>query len=302
VPSARHADVGYWHRAATIVAHDWLAMLGLALVVLMVGAAVLGPTLAPHAPTEQLSQGLTASGQPLGSSSDFPLGTDSLGRDELSRLLYGARASLAVGLIGNIVAALVGLVLGGLAGVSGRLGEMVLMRIADIILSFPILLLAMTLLALTKPSLTIIVAIVGASFGAYLSRLVFAQIVSLRSRDFVVAARSAGVRTPTILFRHLLPHVLPTILVYAALGVATGIQLEAALSYVGIGIQPPNASWGNMISDGQSYLSLQPRLVLLPGLCIMLAMFGFSLFGDGLRDALDPTLEYRLAPSIRRRR
>jgi peptide/nickel transport system permease protein len=293
-------EAGYWHAAWRILRRDRLAMVGLVLVVLLLLAAVFGPYLAPYSPTEQHANGLSPDGQPLRPSSEFWLGTDALGRDVLSRLLYGARASLAVGVLGNLLAAFFGVLLGGLAGIAGRFGEVGLMRIADLVLSFPVLLLAMTLLATTSPTLALVVLIVGISFGAYLSRIVFAQVSSLRTRDFVTAARGAGVGTPGVLARHVLPHVLPTVVVYAALGIATGIQLEAALSYVGIGVQPPNASWGNMIADGQSYLAVDPLLVAFPAICIVLAMFGFSLLGDGLRDALDPTLEFRLRAASRR--
>jgi peptide/nickel transport system permease protein len=171
--------------------------------------------------------------------------------------------------------------------------QTLLMRAVDIVLSFPVLLLAMALLAVTQPNLGTIILIVGVAFGAYLARIIFSQVVSLREREFVLAARTAGASTRWLLVRHIVPHVMPTVIVYGTLGVATAIMLEAALSYVGIGIQPPEASWGNMISDGQTYLISAPWLIALPGAAIVLAMIGFSLFGDGLRDALDPTLERR---------
>jgi peptide/nickel transport system permease protein len=287
-------DRGYWAEAWFELRHDWTAMVGLALVVALVLLAVLAPELAPHNPTFQFFQGLTPDGSPLRPGShSFPLGTDGLGRDELSRLLYGARVSLSVGVLANLLAAGLGIFFGGIAGMSRSWLQSVIMRAVDVVISFPVLLLAIALLSVTHPSVTTITVIIGVSFGAYLSRLVFTQVVSLRERDFVTAARTVGTRTPWILFRHVIPHVVPSVIVYSTLGVATAIQLEAALSYVGIGIQPPNPSWGNMISDGQAYLSSDPWLVILPGVSIMIAMFGFSLLGDGLRDALDPTLERR---------
>ena len=257
----------------------------------LVLAAVFAPLIAPARPNYQFSAGLTLEGSPLGHSRDHWLGTDGLGRDELSRLLYGARVSLTVGIVGNILAALIGLALGGIAGLSRPSIQTVLMRVVDVILSFPVLLLAIVLLAVTKPNLRTIILIVGVSFGAYLSRIVFSQVVSLREREYVLAARTAGVRMGRILLRHIIPHVIPTVIVYCTLGVATAIMLEASLSYVGIGIQPPEASWGNMISDGQQYLVSAPWLVIAPAVAIMLATVGFSILGDGLRDALDPTLE-----------
>ena len=142
--------------------------------------------------------------------------------------------------------------------------------------------------ARASPAISVIV---GIGFGAYLARVVYSQVVTLRERDFVLAARTAGVTRGRILVRHIMPHVMPSVIVFSTLGVATAIQLEAALSYVGLGIHPPTASWGNMIADGQNYMTTDVWLVLLPGMAIMFAMLGFSLVGDGMRDALDPTLE-----------
>jgi peptide/nickel transport system permease protein len=164
------------------------------------------------------------------------------------------------------------------------------MRAVDVILSFPVLLLAITLLVIASPGVETTILIVALAFGAYLSRIVFSQTVSLKERDYVVAARAAGSGTLSILMRHVLPHVVPAIVVFSTLNVAAAIQLEATLSFVGLGIRPPTASWGNMIADGQSYFFSSPILLAAPGVAIMLAMIGFSLLGDGLRDALDPTL------------
>jgi len=282
---------GYWRQAWQRLRSDRIAMAGLALCVLLVAAAVLAPAIAPHAPDRQYTSGLTRDGSPLPPSRRFLLGTDALGRDELSRLLFGARVSLTVGLGSNALAALIGIVVGGAAALGGRVLETLFMRVIDVILSLPVLLVSITLLAVTSPNVEVIVLIIGVNFGAYLSRVVFSQAVSIREREFVLAARAYGVRRPAILVRHVLPHVLPSVVVFSTLGVATAIQLEAALSYVGIGIQPPTASWGNMINDGQNYISVAWWLVIFPGLAIMIAMVGFSLLGDGLRDALDPTLD-----------
>jgi peptide/nickel transport system permease protein len=292
-PSKRSHDLGYWRDAWREMRHDVTAMIGLVIVVGLVFTALVAPLVAPHKPDLQFANGLTQNGEPIGPSPDFRLGTDQLGRDELSRLIYGARVSLTVGLGGNALAAVLGIVLGGLAAMGNRLFEGLIMRSIDVVLSFPILLLAIVLLAVTQPSIITITLIIGGSYGAYLSRIVFAQAISLKEREFVLAARTSGVTPRWILLRHIVPHVMPSVLVFFSLGTATAIQLEAALSYVGIGIQPPNASWGNMISDGQSYIGSAPWLVIFPGIAIMLAMIGFSTLGDGLRDALDPTLERR---------
>jgi peptide/nickel transport system permease protein len=283
---------GYWTDAWYEFRHDPSALVGMGIVVFLIVVALAAPVLAPYDPNRQLSSGLTKEGNPKPPSREFLLGTDSLGRDELSRLMYGARVSLAVGIGANLIAALIGVVLGGVAALGGRGLQTLLMRGVDVMLSIPVLLAAIALLAVTQPNVAIIVLIVGFNFGAYLSRLVFSQGVSQRQRDYVLAAQAAGVRTPTVLTRHIMPQIMPSVLVFCTLGVATAIQLEAALSYVGIGIQPPRASWGNMIADGQSYLSA-PWMLLCPAVAIVLAMVGFSLVGDGLRDALDPTLERR---------
>ncbi len=183
------------------------------------------------------------------------------------------------------------MLVGGVAGMAGRRLQSVLMRIVDIVLSFPVLLLAVALLAVAQPSLGTIILIIGIAFGAYLARIIYTQVVSLRERDFVLAARICGVSDAAILVRHIVPHVIPTVIVYGTLGVATSILLEAALSYIGMGIRPPDASWGNMISEGQPFLMTARWLVALSAAALVLAMLGFSLLGDGLRDALDPTLE-----------
>jgi peptide/nickel transport system permease protein len=285
------AERGYWRTAWYEFRHDRLAMTGLAFVILLILCAVFAPLIAPYGPREQLPNGLTLAGNPRPPGGQFLLGTDPLGRDEFSRLLYGSRISLVVGLGSAALGAAIGLLIGGVAGLFGGLSDKLLMRLADVILSFPILLLATAVLAVTQPSVVSISIIVGIGFGAYLARVVYTQAVTLRERDFVLAARTAGVSRSRILMRHILPHVLPSVIVFSTLGVATAIMLEAALSYVGLGIHPPTPSWGNMIADGQNYMTTDVWLVLLPGIAIMLAMLGFSLLGDGMRDALDPTLE-----------
>jgi peptide/nickel transport system permease protein len=282
---------GYWRTAWYEFRHDRLAMFGLVIVAALVLIAVFAPLIAPHGPNQQLPNGLSLAGNPRTPGSAFLLGTDPLGRDELTRLMFGARISLVVGLGASAMGGVIGFGVGGVAGLFGGFVETLLMRLADVMLSFPILLLATAVLAVTAPSVLSISVIVGIGFGAYLARVVYSQVVTLRERDFVLAARTAGVRRWRILVRHIMPHVIPSVIVFCTLGVATAIQLEAALSYVGLGIHPPTASWGNMIADGQSYMTTDVWLVLFPGIAIMLAMLGFSLVGDGMRDALDPTLE-----------
>ncbi len=291
--ASRVRERGYWGEALRELGRDWTAMVGLVVVVGLCVCAVFAPLIAPFDPNFQHREGLSLEGEPLVPSGEFRLGTDSLGRDEWSRLLFGARVSLAVGVGANILGALIGIAVGGMAGMAGGRLQTLLMRGVDVVLAFPIMLLAIALLAVTEPNLPTILIIIGVAFGAYLARIVFSQVVSLREREFVLAARTAGVSAGSILVRHIVPHVMPSVIVYGTLGVASAIQLEAALSYVGIGIQVPDPSWGNMISEGHDYLVSAPWLIAFPGGAIVLAMVGFSLLGDGLRDALDPTLERR---------
>jgi peptide/nickel transport system permease protein len=172
--------------------------------------------------------------------------------------------------------------------------ESLLMRFTDVMMAFPTLLLAMTLVAILKPSIWIIIVVIGAVYWTWISRVVYSQVVALRDRDFVTATRALGAGRLFIVIRHILPQLIPTIIVWGTLGIATNVMLEASLSYLGIGVQPPTPSWGGMIQQGQSFYRSAPWLVIFPGLAIMLTVFAFNLLGDGLRDALDPTLRGRM--------
>jgi peptide/nickel transport system permease protein len=288
-------DAGYFALAWRRLRRDPAAIFGAALVVMIVLAALLAPLLAPHDPAEQFRDGLTPNGLPVPStlvtegSWRFPLGTDANGRDLLSRILYGARASLVVGVLANTLAVLVGTLIGSVAAFFGGLVETLLMRFTEVMMAFPTLLLAMTLVAILKPSLWIIILVIGAVYWTWIARVIYGQVVTLRERDFITATRALGAGRLYTLGRHILPQLVPTIIVWGTLGVATNVMLEASLSYLGIGVQPPTPTWGGMIQQGQSYYRAAPWLVIFPGLAIMLTVFAFNLLGDGLRDALDPT-------------
>jgi peptide/nickel transport system permease protein len=280
--------------------------LGSVMVVLIVAAAVLAPVLAPHDPDQQFRrEGLNAHGDPIGPSPGFPLGTDLLGRDELSRLLYGARSSLTVGIVANVLATLIGVIVGSVAAFAGRrvlrIGrrngpairivlpiETVLMRVTDAILSFPVLLLAIALVAIVGPSLPLVVAVIAGVLWTGVARIVHGRMLVLRESEFVTAARAVGVRTPRIVTHHVLPHLSSIIVVYATLGIASTVLFEATLSFLGVGIPLPAATWGQMISQHLGYYDTDPRLVVLPGLAIMVTILAFNLLGDALADALDP--------------
>jgi len=286
---------GYLALAWRRLRRDRAAMFGATLVMIIILVAILAPILSPHDPTEQFRDGLTPDGQPMPSTlltsgdSRFPLGTDANGRDLLSRILYGARISLVVGVLANMMAVTIGTLVGSVAAYFGGWVEIFLMRFTDMMMAFPTLLLAMTLVAILKPSIWIIILVIGVVYWTWIARVIYGQVLALRDRDFVIAARALGAGRIFGLVRHILPQLLPTIIVWGTLGIATNVMLEASLSYLGIGVQPPMPSWGGMIQQGQSFYRTAPWLVIFPGLAIMLTVFAFNLFGDGLRDALDPT-------------
>ena len=285
-----------WRR----LSRDRAAMLGVALVTLIVLAALLAPLLAPHDPAEQFRDGLTLQGEPMpstlltGGGLRFPLGTDASGRDLLSRILYGARISLLVGVLANLMAVALGTAVGSVAGFFGGWAEVVLMRLTDTMMAFPTLLLAMTLVAILQPSVWIIILVIGAVYWTWIARVVYGQVVAMRERDFLTATEALGASRSYTLIRHVLPQLVPTLIVWGTLGIATNVMLEASLSYLGIGVQPPTPSWGGMIQQAQSFYRSAPWMVLFPGLAIMLTVFAFNLLGDGLRDALDPAQKGKL--------
>ncbi|WP_240741672.1 ABC transporter permease [Deinococcus sp. KSM4-11] len=269
---------------------DRVAMLGLGLVLLVVACALGAPWLAPHDPAFQFSEGLTLDGAPRPPDRQFLLGTDLLGRDVLSRLIWGARASLVVGVVANGLAVAIGVLVGAAGGFLGGWAGRAIMRFTDVMMAFPVLLLAIALTAILKPSLWIVALVIALLNWVGVARVAYGQVVALREREFVEAAQALGARPGRVLARHVLPHLIPTALVWGSLGLSTTVLLEATLSFLGVGVQPPTPSWGGIINESQSYLTTAPWLVLFPGLAILLTSLGFNLLGEGLRDALDPTL------------
>ncbi|HJQ66636.1 MAG TPA: ABC transporter permease [Gemmatimonadales bacterium] len=264
------------------LARDRSAIVGLSIVTMLTLAAVAAPWLAPADPLRgSLNESLQAP------SASFWLGTDVQGRDILTRVLFGARLSLAVGLVSQSVASLLGLVLGLLAGYYGRWVDGALMRLADVTLAFPSLLLLIAIAAAVTPSLPLVFVVIGIVGWAGMARLVRGQVLALRGLDYVQAARALGARDARILARHLLPGVLAPVMVAATLGVGGAIMAEAALSFIGLGAQPPTPSWGAMVADGRDLLRVAPWVSLIPGLAIGLTVLGMNLLGDGLRDALE---------------
>lgn len=265
------------------------ALFGLIVVMLVVLLALGAPLIAPYSPDDQMFDGLSLGGAPLPPSAQFLLGTDTLGRDLFSRLLFGARTSLIIGLVANGIAVAIGLMVGILSGyLRGPIGGL-LMRFTDLMMAFPALLLAIVLAALLHPSLWIVAMVIALVNWVQVARIVYTETRGLVERDFILAERSLGAGHLRILFVHILPHLMPTAIVWGTLGIATTVLLEATLSFLGIGVQPPQPSWGNIIFESQSYFQAAPWLVFFPGAIILLTALSFNLVGDALRDILDPT-------------
>jgi peptide/nickel transport system permease protein len=266
-----------------------IALFSFAVIILIVASAIFAPLLAPYDPNQQFQQGLTLQGSPLAPNSEFLLGTDLLGRDLLSRLMYGARTSLFIGLLANGFAVLLGTFIGVVAGfVRGRIGSAI-MRFTDLMMAFPALLLAITLAAIFSPSLFIVALVIAMVNWVQIARVIYTQTISISEKEFIEASRSLGATNTRILRRHVLPHLAPFVMVWATLGISTTVLLEATLSFLGIGVRPPTPSWGNIIFENQTYFSTAPWLVFIPGAAIILLALAFNFLGDALRDELDPT-------------
>jgi peptide/nickel transport system permease protein len=256
---------------------------GLLLTVVLVVVALAAPLLSPFDPNAQdTSRRLEAP------SHQHLLGLDDLGRDVLSRILWGARVSLRVGFSVVLLASLIGISLGAISGYFGGLVDTAIMRITDILLAFPGILLAIALVAVLGPSLNnVILALATIGWVSY-ARLVRGQVLKVREMEYVTAAKALGARSPRVIILHVLPNVMNPVIVMATLGLAGAILAEAALSFLGLGVQPPTPSWGSMLTAGRRYLGLANHLAIFPGAAIMLAVMGLNFLGDGLIDALDP--------------
>lgn len=265
------------------------AAVGLVVIAIVVVGAVAAPLLAPYDPNRQ---SLRERLQPP--SETHLLGTDALGRDQLSRLLYGARVSLLVGVVATAIAGVLGGLMGLVAGYYGGVLDNLLMRLIDILMAFPMLLLAIVFLAMLGErfgGLVNIMVAVGIASTPHFARLIRGQVLAIREVDYVEAARALGSSAARLMGRHILLNSLSPLIVFATLRVATVILTEAGLSFLGLGVQAPTATWGGMIADGTRYLQRAPWMSLVPGIAIVVTVLAFNLFGDGLRDALDPRLK-----------
>lgn len=267
---------------------DRLAATGLAIVITLVAAAVFAPLLAPYDPTA-----VDAMNSLAGSSASHPLGTDEIGRDILSRLLFGARWSLGIAGLATAVVMVVGTAVGLVAGYVGGVFDAVVMRIVDALLAFPSLVLYLAIIGTLGPGIrNVFLALISISWASY-ARVVRGLVLSVREREFVRASRSLGASDTRLMLRHILPNVISPIVVLASLQVGGTILALAALGFFGLGAQPPTPEWGTMINQGRLFLQTEPGLMIYPGIAISLAVLGFNLIGDGLRDVLDPQLARR---------
>lgn len=289
LPSARTG----WRQLLSRLRKSVKGMTGAVLVSLAILAAITAPVVAPHDPTKQAVRAKFAKPVFVDRASTYPLGGDNLGRDIASRILYGSRASLAIGFLVTITAAIAGSVAGAFAGYRGGLSDTVVMRLVDLQLSIPFILLAMIVLAIMGPGFwSVFVALTIALWVNY-ARLVRGETLRIRDMEYVVAARTIGVDERRILAVHILPNVIHSILVLATLDMAFVIIFEASLTFLGLGIQPPTPTWGFMLSEGRNYLQESPWMSVFPGLAIILTVVGINLLGDWLRDTFDPSLRHR---------
>jgi peptide/nickel transport system permease protein len=259
------------------------SMTGFVIIALVFILAIFAPWIAPYDP-----DAINVKSILLGPSWQHWMGTDSLGRDVLSRMLFGGRISLLVGIVAVGISTTIGIILGSLAGYYRGWVDAVIMRLVDVMLSIPSLFLILAIIAFLGPSMFNIMVVIGLTSWMGVTRLVRAEFLSLVSREFVMASRTLGAKDFRLIFRHLLPNSMTPIIVSAVLGVAGAVLLESGLSFLGLGIRPPDASWGNILADGREYLQFAWWLSLFPGLAIFMTVLGYNLLGEGLRDALDP--------------
>jgi peptide/nickel transport system permease protein len=262
-----------------------LSVIGMAVVLCLMIVSLLAPFLAPYDPT-------TIDVYNVLSPPDRThlLGTDELGRDLLSRIIWGSRVSLKVGIVAVGIAIMIGIIIGSVSGFYGGKVDAVLMRFVDIMLAFPTFFLILAVIAILEPSIFTIMAVIGVTSWMDVARLVRAEFLTLKERDFVDAARAVGVSNRRLIFRHILPNALSPVLVSATFGVAGAILVESGLSFLGLGVQPPDPSWGNILTSGKDNIEVAWWLSVYPGLAILITVLSYNLVGEGLRDALDPRL------------
>ncbi len=282
MPRGRRVEmVAFWRTFA----RNRLAVLAGVVVAILVVFAVLAPALAPWDPNRHDTRRIL-----VPPSAQHWMGTDQLGRDVFSRVLYGARVSLAVGFVSVGIATLIGILLGAAAGYHGAVVDGVIMRLVDLMLVFPRFFLLLAVLAFLKPSIWTIMVVIGLTGWMSVARLVRAEFLTLREREFVIWSESVGASAVRVIFRHILPNALAPVLVAMTLGIPAAILMESGLSFLGLGVQPPHATWGNILTDGKDSLEIAWWMTVYPGLAILITVLAYNLLGEGIRDALDPRL------------
>ena len=261
-----------------------IAVLGAFIVLLLIFVAVFADFIAPYHPTDDVFRGMRG----VGPSWEHPMGFDHLSRDLLSRIIYGSRIALVVGIASSAIAVLIGVAIGAAAGYFGGWVDEVLSLIIDTLMAFPLIALLIVLAAVIGPSLVTTILVIGATVWARYARVVRAEVMSLRERDYVTAARALGSNDNRIIWRHVVPNVLGSVIVLASLQIGSIIILESALSFLGLGVRPPTPSWGGILADGRAFILRYPHIALFPGIMIVITVLAFNFVGDGLRDALDP--------------
>lgn len=278
---------GFWRA----LKKNRLALAAGVVVLLLVGLALLAPVLAPWDPNRPAMRSILD--PPSGA---HPFGTDGLGRDVLSRMLYGARVSLAVGFVSVGIATAIGVILGALSGFKGGLVDAAIMRMVDLMLVFPRFFLLLAVLAFLRPSIWTVMVVIGATGWMSVTRLVRAEFLTLKEREFVVSSQSIGATSFRVVWRHILPNAMGPVLVAMTLGIPAAILTESGLSFLGLGVQPPYATWGNILSEGKETIEIAWWLSVYPGLAILITVLSYNLLGEGIRDALDPRLRRGAAP------
>lgn len=272
-----------FHLALLRFRRNKLAIVGAVIVMSIVISAIFAPIIAPYSPLEQnVDRGLE------GPSADHPLGTDKLGRDILSRLIYGARSALMVGLLVVLISGGIGIALGLLAGAFGGIVDEIVMRVVDTFLSFPVIVMAFAIAAIMGSGIMPVIIAVGIIIWTRFARVARGEILSLKNETFIESAEAIGESKFNVIVRYLFPNILPSLTIVATLQIPTALLYSASLNFLGVGIQPPTPSWGYMVATGRYYILISPWMSIFGGLAIMLTVLGFSFMGDGLRDALDP--------------
>jgi len=279
------ARVGEFRRIAKVMLSRKVVVFGLVVILLTVIAAIFAPLVAPYDPLDvNIREAL------LPPSGAHLLGTDALGRDTLSRIIYGTRTALLIALVAVMISAVTGMILGLLAGYIGGITNAIIMRAIDTLMAFPGVILALTIAALMGSGYLSVILAVGVGLVAMYARVMWGQVMTVKENDYILAEKSQGASSLRIMVQHILPNCFPILIVMITMQMGAAILMEAGLSFLGAGITPPTPAWGSMISDGYLYLTTHPILSLAPGVAIMLLVFAFNMVGDGLRDALDPRL------------